>query len=79
MEAQGDYLLSVKGNQQVLLDDIIEAFTDGKIEDEYVEKEVGHGRVESRTTRCNYRSKLDMQQRRLEEISLHNNGIGYTL
>ena len=51
VEAQGDYLLSVKGNQEVLLDDITEAFNHGKIEDEYTEKEVDHGRVESRTTR----------------------------
>ena len=51
VEAQGDYLLSVKGNQEVLLDDITEAFNHGKIEDEYTEKQVGHGRVESRTTR----------------------------
>ena len=51
VEGEGDYLLSVKGNQEVLLDDITEAFTDGKIEDEYIEKQVGHGRVESRTTR----------------------------
>lgn len=50
-EAQGDYLLSVKGNQEVLLDDITEAFNHGKIEDEYTKKEVDHGRVESRTTR----------------------------
>lgn len=51
VEAQGDYLLSVKGNQEVLLDDITEAFNHGKIEDEYTEKQVGHGRVESRTSR----------------------------
>ncbi len=51
VEAQGDYLLSVKSNQEVLLDDITEAFTHGKTEDEYTEKAVGHGRVESRTTR----------------------------
>ncbi len=51
VEGQGDYLLSVKGNQEVLLDDITEAFIHGKIEDEYIEKQVGHGRVESRTTR----------------------------
>jgi len=51
VEGEGDYLLSVKGNQEVLLDDITEAFTHGKIEDEYIEKQVGHGRVESRTTR----------------------------
>ena len=50
-DAQGDYLLSVKGNQEVLLDDITEAFNHGKIEDEYTKKEVDHGRVESRTTR----------------------------
>lgn len=51
VEGQGDYLLSVKGNQEVLLDDITEAFSHGKIEDEHIEKGVGHGRVESRTTR----------------------------
>ena len=51
IEGQGDYLLSVKGNQEVLLDDITEAFIHGKTEDEYTEKQVGHGRVESRTTR----------------------------
>ena len=51
VEAKADYLLSVKGNQEFLLDDITEAFTYGKTEDEYIEKEVGHGRVESRTTR----------------------------
>lgn len=51
VEAKADYLLSVKGNQEFLLDDITEAFTYGKTEDEHIEKEVGHGRVESRTTR----------------------------
>lgn len=51
VEGKGDYLLSVKGNQEVLLDDITEAFKHGKIEDEYIENGVGHGRVESRTTR----------------------------
>jgi predicted transposase YbfD/YdcC len=51
VEANADYLLSVKGNQEFLLDDITEAFTHGKTEDEFIEKEVGHGRVESRTTR----------------------------
>lgn len=51
VEANADYLLSVKGNQEFLPDDITEAFTYGKTEDEYIEKEVGHGRVESRTTR----------------------------
>lgn len=51
VEAKGDYLLSVKGNQEVLLDDITEAFAHGKTEEEYTEKGVDHGRVESRTTR----------------------------
>ena len=51
VEANADYLLSVKGNQEFLLDDITEAFTYGKTEDEYIEKKVGHGRVESRRTR----------------------------
>jgi len=51
VDANADYLLSVKGNQEFLLDDITEAFTYGKTEDEHIEKEVGHGRVESRTTR----------------------------
>ena len=44
-----DYLLAVKGNQQVLLDDIKEAFTYAKAEDTYSQTEVGHGRVETRT------------------------------
>ena len=51
VEGEGDYLLSVKGNQEVLLDNIVEVFTHSKIEDEYIEKQVGHGRVESRTNR----------------------------
>ncbi|HEU0144876.1 MAG TPA: ISAs1 family transposase [Nitrososphaera sp.] len=44
-----DYLLAVKGNQQVLLDDIKEAFTYAKAQDSYSQTEVGHGRVETRT------------------------------
>jgi hypothetical protein len=43
-------LLSVKGNQKVLLDDITEAFTHSKIEDEYIEKQIAHRWIESRTT-----------------------------
>ncbi len=50
VDKQADYILAVKGNQKVLEDDIKEAFGQGGIEDEYTQKEVGHGRIEVRTT-----------------------------
>lgn len=50
MGKQADYILAVKGNQQVLEDDIKEAFSNSKPEDEHTQKEVGHGRIEVRTT-----------------------------
>jgi predicted transposase YbfD/YdcC len=37
-EGQGDYLLSVKSNQEVLLDDIVKAFNHTKTADEYIKK-----------------------------------------
>ena len=49
---KGDYVLAVKGNQGFLEDDIKEAFSERKIDEEYVTKiELGHGRIETRTTR----------------------------
>lgn len=49
---KADYILAVKGNQGVLEDDIKEAFKFGRVDDEYAGKaELGHGRIETRTTR----------------------------
>lgn len=47
---EADYLLAVKENQEVLLDDIEEAFAQAKLQDSYKASNVGHGRVETRTT-----------------------------
>lgn len=49
-DKEADYILAVKGNQKFLLDDIEEAFSNTKADDEYTYKEVNHGRIESRTT-----------------------------
>lgn len=50
-DKEADYILAVKGNQKFLLDDIEEAFSNAKADDEYTHKEVNHGRIESRTTK----------------------------
>lgn len=50
IEKQADYLLAVKENQKVLLDDIREAFAHQKPHDTYKQSHVGHGRVETRIT-----------------------------
>jgi predicted transposase YbfD/YdcC len=50
VEQQADYLLSVKENQEVLLDDIREAFACTPAKDTYKMSHVGHGRVETRIT-----------------------------
>lgn len=47
---EADYILAVKDNQKFLHDDIKEAFSNAKVQDEYVCKELGHGRIETRTT-----------------------------
>lgn len=46
-----DYILAVKGNQQFLLDDIREAFTQSKASSEDQQLSVDHGRVEKRICR----------------------------
>lgn len=52
VEAKADYILAVKGNQEVLEDDLQEAFKYGRADDEYTSKpELNHGRIERRTTR----------------------------
>jgi predicted transposase YbfD/YdcC len=50
IEKQADYLLSVKENQEVLLDDMREAFGGTPPKDTYKTSNVGHGRVETRVT-----------------------------
>ena len=50
VDREADYLLAVKENQQFLLDDIREAFGCTPAKDSYKASEVGHGRVETRTT-----------------------------
>lgn len=50
VDRQADYLLAVKENQGVLLDDIREAFACTPPKDSYTGSNVGHGRVETRTT-----------------------------
>lgn len=47
---EADYLLAVKENQEVLLDDIQEAFRCTAVKDSYKQSNVGHGRVETRIT-----------------------------
>jgi predicted transposase YbfD/YdcC len=47
---EADYLLAVKENQAVLLDDIKEAFAHAPVKDSYKGSNVGHGRVETRIT-----------------------------
>lgn len=51
VEKGADYILAVKGNQGVLLDDVKEAFSQQKPTSENVTTEVGHGRIEKRTCR----------------------------
>lgn len=50
IENQADYILAVKDNQKFLHQDIQEAFENEKVSDIYSSKEVGHGRIEKRTT-----------------------------
>jgi predicted transposase YbfD/YdcC len=50
-DKEADYILAVKGNQKFLLDDIEEAFSNARADDEYTLKEVDHGRIETRTAR----------------------------
>lgn len=50
IDRQADYLLAVKENQAVLLDDIKEAFACTSPKDTYKASNVGHGRVETRIT-----------------------------
>lgn len=50
VDKEADYLLAVKENQEVLLDDIREAFGCTPATDNYKASSVGHGRVETRTT-----------------------------
>lgn len=50
IEKQADYLLSVKENQEMLQDDIKEAFECTPAKDTYKASNVGHGRVETRVT-----------------------------
>jgi predicted transposase YbfD/YdcC len=50
-DGQADYILAVKDNQKFLYDDIKEAFANSKASDEYTAKELGHGRIETRTTK----------------------------
>lgn len=50
VEKEADYLLAVKENQEVLLDDIREAFAYAPLKDSHKGSNVGHGRVETRTT-----------------------------
>ena len=50
VDRQADYLLAVKENQEVLLEDIKEAFGCTPPADRYKHSQVGHGRVETRRT-----------------------------
>lgn len=50
VDKEADYLLAVKDNQEFLLDDIQEAFGSTAAKDTYKQRNVGHGRVETRTT-----------------------------
>jgi len=48
-EGKGGYMIAVKENQETLLDDIKEAFENTPKTDSATSKELGHGRIESRT------------------------------
>lgn len=50
VEQGADYLLAVKDNQKFLHQDIQEAFENEKPVDQYTASNVGHGRIETRTT-----------------------------
>jgi predicted transposase YbfD/YdcC len=50
VDREADYLLAVKDNQGVLLEDIREAFESTAPKDSYKQSNVGHGRVETRST-----------------------------
>jgi len=56
VEKEADYVLSVKGNQGKLLDDVISSFSIQHPEQIYTEHEEGHGRIETRT--CSIISNL---------------------
>ena len=51
IDKQADYILAVKDNQKLLHQDIQEAFENEAARDVYSSSEVGHGRIEKRTTR----------------------------
>ena len=48
-EGEGGYMIAVKENQETLLDDIKEAFENTPKTESATSKELGHGRIESRT------------------------------
>ena len=77
-DKQADYILAVKGNQKFLLDDIEEAFSNAKADDEYTLKEVDHGRIETRTAKVITDLDGDMFKTGLEEAGLYHQGIFYT-
>ena len=48
IEGEGDYILAVKKNQKLLMEEIEDSFSYGKIENEHVSWDCGHGRYEER-------------------------------
>ena len=76
-DKQADYILAVKGNQKFLPDDIEEAFSNAKADDEHRLKEVDHGRIETRTAKVitaldGIGSKQDWKK-----LALYHQGIFY--
>jgi predicted transposase YbfD/YdcC len=56
VERQADYVLSLKGNQSKLLNDVLSSFSMQQAEEVYTEHSEGHGRMETRT--CSMISNL---------------------
>ena len=50
IDNEADYILAVKENQKFLYDDIQEAFANDRAQHQHTTKELGHGRIETRTT-----------------------------
>lgn len=49
IDKEGEYILAVKNNQEHLLDDLKEAFTESQPQATITQRQIGHGRIEKRT------------------------------
>ncbi len=65
IDKEADYILAVKDNQEFLLDDVKEAFEQGRAAGCHTQPELGHGRIE--TQMPYYREhRMDLQNRKLQ-------------